>query len=245
MSTRRNFTVAVAPIGARVRYRSTPMPRPRVFTIPGLGFTPDLFGRLDLGGYEVTHLAWSEPSRRQPLADYVRALAEPIAAAGPSGVAILGHSFGGVVAQEIAAQVPVAKLILISSVRERVEMPLWLRLARPLGLPWWIRKSILLGTLELWGAHYGYGAREDRDLVRRMISTQSDRALSWSLRALSMWRGADATAAEIHQIHGDRDRTLPFARQRHRDVVIEGGTHFLVWQRADEVTEHVRRWLGA
>ena len=178
------------------------------FTIPGLGFTEELFGRLDLPGTE--HLSWLPPKRAETLAEYADRLAAPIRALNEPP-ALIGHSFGGIVAQEIAARHPVRCVVLLSSVKSRREIPPALRASAPLGLHLLFGTGITLRTFPLWARAFGYGAADDRDLFRRMVATQSSATLRWSLRALSRWKGVDCGATPIHHVHGDAD--LEMARR--------------------------------
>ena len=212
----------------------------RAVTIPGLGFTPELFARLQLR-YPTEHLAWIEPRSKEPLAEYAYRLARPVREATSRPILLIGHSFGGIVAQEIAAQIPVAKLILVSSVKSRREIPFALRAVAPLRLHGLFGRGVTLRTFGLWGRFFGYRSKEVQDLFRRMVGSHSTQSLRWALHALSAWRGADCGDTEIHQLHGDADRTLPVSRIARPFVPIAGGTHMMVFDRATEVRTHIHR----
>lgn len=213
----------------------------QIFTLPGLGFTPEVFGRLELPrGTE--HLSWLTPRSEEGLAEYASRMAGPLED-GAGAVTLIGHSFGGVLAQEIAAQIPVARVVLVSSVKSRAEIPFWLRAAAPLGMHHLFRRDLTLRTFRFWARPGGYTEAADQDLFRRMVATQDNRTLQWSLRELSRWRGVDCGSTVIHQIHGDRDRTLPFSRIAPPVTRVAGGTHLMVFNRSAEVGQHVSAWL--
>ena len=212
----------------------------QIFTLPGLGFTPEVFGKLELPP-GTKHLSWLTPRDEESLAAYAYRMAQPLADA--SAVTLIGHSFGGVLAQEIAAQLPVARVLLVSSVKSRAELPFWLRAAAPLRLHHLFRRDLTLRTFRFWARPAGYVEPADRELFRRMVATQDNRTLQWSLRELSRWRGVDCGSTVVHQIHGDRDRTLPFSRIASPVTRVAGGTHIMVFNRSEEVGRHLHDWL--
>ncbi len=219
---------------------------PRVFTIPGLGFTPDVFSQLDLGE-SVRHLKWIEPLPGEHLSGYATRIATPIEALKPQSVVLVGHSFGGVLALQIAMQQPIHQVILISSIKTRREIPVWLRKAAPLKLDSLLSRQLVLKTLRFWGPPFGYAAGSEQALFRKMVSVQSNRLLRWQLRELSRWQGyieeanpSHSVETQISRFHGDRDRTLPFSRIKEPVHRIAAGTHLMVFNRADALNPLVR-----
>lgn len=219
---------------------------PRVFTIPGLGFTPDVFSQLDLGD-SVRHLEWLEPLPEEHLSVYAKRIATPIEATKPQSVVLVGHSFGGVLALQIAMQQPIHQVILISSIKTRREIPLWLRIAGPLNLDSLLSRQLVLKTLRIWGPPFGYAAGSEQALFRKMLSVQSNSLLRWQLRQLSRWQGhteesspSHSAKTQVSHFHGDRDRTLPFSRIKEPVCRIAGGTHLMVFNRADTLSPLVR-----
>ena len=147
---------------------------------------------------------------------------------------LLGHSFGGMLAMELAQQLRPERLILVSSVRSRRELPWYGRLAGrlklhrlvPLAHPRFISPmSIFLNgirTEEDLAIFKGFAVGRDLDLLR------------WSTDQALKWRGVTAPDTLVC-VHGTADRLLP-ARYVHPDFWIEGGTHFMIATRAEEIS---------
>ena len=220
----------------------------RVITIPGLGFTPAVFGRLDLG-QPVSHWAWDEPQPSETLSDYARRVAPSFGPEDGTPIALIGHSFGGILAQEIAQQRSIQAVILVSSMKSRREIPLAMRAAAPLRIQHLFHRQTTLATLPLWGPWFGYDDPTERELFRTMVSQQSNRTLQWQLRELSRWQGVDLHGTTLDAFHGDRDKTLPFRKIQEPVARIPGGNHMMVFGRAEELNPLLRtclqgRWDG-
>ena len=212
------------------------------YLLPGLGFDHRCFRNLSLPNPRP--LDWIEPLRHETLRDYSKRMAEGIQT-DPERTVLIGHSLGGIVAQEIASFRKVAKVILISSIRSRKELPRQFKVVKPLGVHFLFRKAITRWSFPLWAKSQDYVSPEERSLFLDMLDQNSNHYLRWSLRQLSNWQGAQpAPACPVIQIHGTRDKTLPFRLVESPDHVIDGGGHFMVYRRADELTPILRTELA-
>jgi len=231
---------------------------PTVFAIPGLGFTGEVFDRLDLAPSSIERVPWIETAAfDEPLHVYAARLAA-LLRAGDLGVRIrsgdrpvlLGHSFGGMLAQDLAGYVDAARIVLISSVVSPQENPWRFRVVASAGLHRLASAELFARTVRLWGARFGFREPEDLTLFRRMVRSQSDATLRWSIRELSRWRGPQRRAVDALtlRVHGTRDRTFPRwdrSSEGHGCLrLLEGADHMMLWNRSQEVSEVIRGWLG-
>ena len=107
-------------------------PTPVFYLIPGLGADERVFQFLRLPG-QVQVLQWLPP---QTPSDTLPHYAARLAGAVPYGQPcwLVGVSFGGVLALEIAQLRPLARVVLISSFAGPRELPWLARVARATGL---------------------------------------------------------------------------------------------------------------
>jgi len=206
-----------------------------IYTIPGLGFDNRIFSRLKLPRYEIHHLDWIEPLPKEPIGNYALRMSDKIKH-DPQNCILIGHSFGGIIAQEIAAHLPIKKIILISSIKSKKEKPLNFKIVAPFGLHYLFTKKRTLKTFDYWGKHFGYDTKELQELFKKMVSDRSDNYLQWSLYQLSIWCGVNNLKMPVHHIHGSLDKTFPFRLISPPVVKVEGGTHMMVYDRADEIS---------
>lgn len=212
-----------------------------IYTIPGLGTDSALFEAID-PEYLWRRIAWQLPTYPQEsLANYAMRLASLI----PSEEVpfLLGVSFGGVVAQEIARIRPVAGIVLISSLVDAQEKPWWMPLFEyvplyRLGVGEWRIK-----TLPLWAPSWGITDPQEQALLQAMFRRADDRLRFWSLRQLIIWEAPSMTVPTL-RLHGTRD-SLFSVRHPQTCTLLEGGTHFMVWQQARQLRALIDAWIEA
>src|SRR4051794_12190133 len=99
-----------------------------IYCISGLGADERVFQYLRLGELPLQHIHWIRPYRQEPIAHYAGRLLEQINLAGE--VVLIGVSFGGLIAQELAKIIHCQRVILISSVKSEREFSWSLRVVR-------------------------------------------------------------------------------------------------------------------
>lgn len=204
-----------------------------IYLISGLGADTSIFQYLQLNGLRVHALEWDTPRRGESLESYAMRLSKHILSPEPI---LLGLSFGGMVAVEIARHRPVKQVILVSSIRHRGQLPPYGRLALALGV-----HHLLSESLIRWCANVLASILPDRTeadhLRRHLLHRANTSFVKWTFDAMASWKDAEA-AVDIVHLHGTRDVVLPI-RYVTPDIVIEGGTHFMVAQRSQELSQHI------
>ena len=99
--------------------------------ISGLGADKRVFDFLDLSAYSLHHVNWIPPLPRESMAAYATRLLPQITSDKP---VLIGVSFGGMIALEIAKLVSVEKVILISSAKSLNAIPSYFKLIPKLRL---------------------------------------------------------------------------------------------------------------
>ncbi|MEO0469516.1 MAG: alpha/beta hydrolase [Bacteroidota bacterium] len=201
----------------------------KLYAIPGLGTDRRIFSALkDFLPFDV--IDWLPTIAGEGLSSYATRMAEAL----PHGpVNLLGLSFGGVVAQEIAGQRPVNQIILLSSIRTPDELPLQMQMFRWLPLYQLARGNWRVKSLPLWSPWFGITDRREQKLLQDMFSTFTDRDRMWAIDAMIHWSGPTHSAPLTH-IHGGKDKVFPISRLQ-PDHVIPDGNHFMVHQKAAQI----------
>jgi pimeloyl-ACP methyl ester carboxylesterase len=216
-----------------------------IYLIPGLGFDCRIFQNLNLGTRQVVHLNWIEPEKDERLAHYAERMAAGFSNHNSRKI-VIGHSFGGILAREIASIHAVEKVILISSIKSDRESPRTFQAVRWLRLYCLFSKNIVLKTFPFWAKKHGYVSAEEQTLFTDMINKQSDHYLKWALKTLSQWECNDvAKNTKTIHIHGELDKTFPVRRVVAPCIKIPGGTHFMVFNKADILSEIIQAETGS
>ncbi|MBK7936273.1 MAG: alpha/beta hydrolase [Lewinellaceae bacterium] len=145
-------------------------------------------------------------------------------------------------AQEIAKIHAVEKIILLSSIKSGKENARVFRMINRLGLYHFFNKEITMLTFPFWAKAHGYKTLEHLRLSVDMIKKTTNCYLQWALREVSRWennRMPDDTA--ILPIHGEHDRTFPICRLEEPLVRVPDGSHFMVYDKPDFISELICR----
>src|SRR5688572_7962931 len=211
-----------------------------VYFISGLGADDRLFKNLNLSGIEHRFLNWIKPHEKEKFTDYIDRLIFKIDQT--QEVILVGVSFGGIVAQEIARRIPVTKVILISSVKSEKEYDLKLKLASLLRA-----NTLLPGKFMKWSAalvaNYFFSIRTKKDaaFLAELIETADPWLIEWSVGQILQWKSV-GPVKDLHHIHGSNDRVFPL-RKIANPIVVPGGGHFMVADMADKLNGILRKEL--
>lgn len=213
-------------------------PGPPIFyLIPGLGADERVFRRWHLLG-EAHVLRWLPPqSADEPLSHYAARLAAAVPLAQDCWV--VGVSFGGPLALEIAQLRPRARAVLVSSLAGPHELPFSLRLARATGLHRLVLPSLLQRLPRLVGWAFGVTTRSEHALLRQIVLDTDPVFARWAIRQLLCWQGV-AGPGPAARLHGTRDRLLP-APIAGIDCRIAGAGHFMVVSHAAQISEFLNQ----
>ncbi len=202
-----------------------------IYLLPGLGNDERVFKYLDFTGVEVVHLPWLMPLQDEGIEKYALRMAAKITHPKP---VIVGLSFGGMMAVEIAKHVAVKKIILISSAKGKAEIPFYLRwmgktgLQHVLPVTWFLKAN----AVTYWC--FSLREKEHRKLLKDVFDATNHQLYRWSGNAILTWGNIEEPAPIIH-IHGTADRILPY-RFINPTHTIQNGGHFMLITHAQEVS---------
>ncbi|MGE6221520.1 alpha/beta hydrolase [Nubsella zeaxanthinifaciens] len=208
----------------------------KVYIFSGLGADERVFKYLDLTGLEVTFVKWIKPQVNEILADYAKRLSTQIKDENPI---LIGLSFGGIVATEMSKIIPTDKLILLSSLKTRNEIPLLYRIAGKLNLHKIIPYSLLKSNTFFNHWLFGIIRKNDKDLFQKVLADTDIDFLRWAINVIVKW-DSQMLHPQLYHIHGSKDKILPI-RNAGNVIVIENGRHLMVLDKAKQVSEALHK----
>ncbi|TXI67799.1 MAG: alpha/beta hydrolase [Cyclobacteriaceae bacterium] len=128
-----------------------------IYLLSGLGADKRVFEFLDLTTFQVKYIDWIAPGEKESIENYARRLCTQITTNKPT---LIGVSFGGIIASEIARQVDCRKVILISSARTKHEIPLYFRIAGMVHLHRFIPIKVIKKVNSFTHWLFGTGGRD-------------------------------------------------------------------------------------
>ena len=213
----------------------------KAYFISGLGADKKAFQKIKLpAGYEPVFLDWIPPQKNESLCDYARRFSSLIK--NDDAFILIGLSFGGMLASEIARLRRPMKTIIISSLASSNELPWYFKSAGKVGL----HKAVPIKFLKAGSIlknFMGVRSREDKAIIYNYARSANPDLVRWSLGAIVNWNQPDRLPGIIH-LHGSNDRMLPI-RYTHPDYIVKGGSHLMIFNKADEVNRILNEVLGA
>ena len=203
---------------------------PVFYLIPGLGADERVFQGLQLVG-EVHVLRWLPV---QPLNEALAPYAARLSAGVPANQAcwLVGVSFGGVLALEVAKLRPLARVVLISSLATADELPWPARVARATGLHRVLPTRVLqlMPRVAQWFFSVSNGA--EYKLLRQIIRDTDPGFAHWAVGQLVHWQSE--ARPPTARIHGTHDRLLPAGATKSQHLL--AGGHFIIVSQAVKIS---------
>ena len=202
-----------------------------IYCISGLGADEKAFSRLSIEGYQLQIINWLKPLSNETLQQYATRMREPIKENDPI---LIGLSFGGIMCTEIAKQIPVQKIIIISSIKSSNEMPLWLKAIGKLSLHkiFSLRSNKL--TEPFQNRRLGVHTPEDKKIAAYYRKNADLHYTRWAVDKVVNWKN-DWQHPHLFHIHGDNDKMFP-QKYIKPTYTIKGGGHFMIMNMAEEVS---------
>jgi len=196
----------------------------RVYFISGLAADERVFHHIRLPeGVDMVHLNWITPNKNESLTDYALRLSEKIDTSEP--FALVGLSFGGMLATEIAKRCQPVQTILISSIPLSAHLPKYFRAAAAIRL----HKVIPIGFVKMMARSkrlFTTEKGEDKKLLWQIINESDTSFIRWAMNAILTWKN-DVLPEPLMHIHGTRDEVLP-SKYTHPTHIIPKAGHLLV-----------------
>lgn len=209
-----------------------------IYCIPGLGFNEAIFSKLNLAPHRMSILNWIEPLPDENIQSYASRMMRGIEEDDFSEVIVLGHSFGGVVAQEMAVQKKPALVIIVSSIRFGEENPLYFKLVNKTRLYQYFNKSFIKTAFAYLSQRHGFDSEDKKSMFNEMLSQNSDTYLQWALKTITEWEGG-LSGFDFFRIHGSKDLTFDIKKQQQPYYLIEDGNHIMIYDKSTEVGEMI------
>jgi len=194
----------------------------KVYFISGLGADKRVFSFLDLSFCVPVFIEWITPLKKESLESYALRLRKNIPEANP---VIVGISFGGMLATEIAKANADIKAIIISSNKTSAELPNLFRIGKYLPVYRWLPDFLLKQIALSFKWVVGGIGNTQKKLLRQIINDTDISFLKWAIRAILNWKNNQIPDNLIH-VHGSADKLLPI-RLVKPNYRIEDGSHVM------------------
>lgn len=210
-----------------------------IFMFPAFGCDESIFANLKFDNMEKRPAQYLRPERDETIEHYARRLIHSNGIG--EGASLIGVSFGGIMAVEIAKQVSAQRIILISSIKTKFEKPVLLKFARRSGMHKLISGKMMKRGVFLLRPFFGKNV-EGYLNFRGMLRNSDDQLLEWAAHQAAHWENETVIPNILH-IHGNKDPLFPI-RNIKNAICVENGTHVMVTQKSLEINRIINEEIN-
>ncbi|MFC5195681.1 MULTISPECIES: YqiA/YcfP family alpha/beta fold hydrolase [Bizionia] len=207
-----------------------------VYFMPGLAASSTIFEYIKLpeSDFKIHLLEWQIPEENETLTNYALRMVNQIT---EKNVALIGVSFGGVLVQEMSKHLKIKRLIIISSIKSKKEMPKRMKIMRATKA-FKLFPASLMGNMDVL-AKYAFGetVKKRVALYKKYLSVTDPRYINWAVKEMICWNQNKAPENIIH-IHGSLDNVFPY-RHIKNCITIDKGTHIMILNKYRWFNEHL------
>ncbi len=211
------------------------MSKTHVYLMPGLAAGPEIFENLELSKehYELHYLKWFEPlSLKETVANYAMRMTDEIKHEKP---VLVGVSFGGIIVQEMSKFMDVQKIIIISSVKSKKELPKRFKIAAKSKI-YKLFPTFIVTNFENYAKFFvGKSLERKAKLYKKYLSVRNKDYIKWSIQNAITWN-QEEPLKNITHIHGTHDEIFPI-KSISNCIQIKNGNHSMIIIKAKEISK--------
>lgn len=196
-----------------------------VYFMPGLAASSLIFEKIQLSDelFEIYLLDWKIPKPKESLQTYAKRMALDVK---HEKAVLVGVSFGGVLVQEMASFLDLKKIIIVSSVKSNLEIPLRMKIAKQTKAYKLVPTGLVQNLEVLQKFSFGTIIKQRLKLYERYLAMREKTYLDWAIEKMLTWDRKKIDPKVIH-IHGDADEVFPIKNIK-KFIPVKGGTHIMI-----------------
>ena len=150
---------------------------------------------------------------------------------------VLGLSFGGLAAIEIAKQTPIEKAILLSSFKDKKELKPHLQFLLSLRLYNLIPNFKLKFFDKQAVKGFGNVSNEAKEGLLEMMKDTDPKLIKWSLKQIRKSNYIQTSSFKLVNLLGTKDELIRKWELKENNYFIKNAGHLMVYENADEVNK--------
>ncbi len=206
--------------------------------IPGLGADRRMYAPQIRVFPEAKVLEHLPAQKGESIADYAKRFIPRIDTDFP--FVLVGSSLGGIISMELSRLIEPQKVILLASVKNRNEMPHFIRSMKYLKLHKPIKGDLYKQAHRLLVNRLSNrGEAEMAEVITEMLMDTPSEFFEWAIDAVIHWQPPLEYNNNIIHIHGTNDTLFPYSRISNA-IPVKNGSHILNLTMSEEVNRILR-----
>ncbi len=189
--------------------------------------------------YETHFLDWLMPlSKNESLDSYITRFSKLITTPKPI---FIGVSFGGIIAQELAAQFNNSQVVIISSIKHQNELGYFHQ---------FLKQTKIYKLLPIRFINYGEkqlfkianpSFKRTLKSYRKYLTIRDVIYTQWAIQIFFNWK--QSKTLNILHIHGDKDLIFPLKHIK-KAIIISEGTHGIILSKSSTIQSEIIKFLA-
>lgn len=215
--------------------------RKTIYCFPGQGSDKRIFDSIRFDtSYNVKFIEYGTPESGMKMESFAASLASQIDTT--HGFILLGVSLGGMICIELNELLHPEKTIIISSAKNRKELPFRYKLQRIFPIYKILGgRSLLLGA-KLLQPIVEPDRNKNKSTFKSMLAAKKPLYMKRTIGLIVNW-DRKTNSKEVYHIHGKKDHTIPFRNITSPYKSIDKGSHMITLTRANEISKILNQIL--
>ena len=211
-----------------------------IYLLPGQGSDKRIFSDLVFAKeYTVKHIEYPIPLKGETMKEFASRLTNQIDTS--DHFILIGVSLGGMLATELSEMISPDKVIIISSAKNRNELPGRYKFQQKLPVYKMVGPKLSKAGAKALQPLVEPDRNNNKDTFKAMLQSKDPIYLDRTIDMIMEWNRTDNNSEIIH-IHGDRDHTIPIQNVVY-DTLIVDGSHMMTLTRAPQISSIINTIL--
>lgn len=213
----------------------------KVYLIHGQGSDSRLFSKLKLNeAFDTICINLPLPKKGENMQDFAKSIIPQIDTTFP--FILVGVSLGGMVAAELNDLLHPLQTIIISSAKNRNELPKRYKFMHHLPIYRLFPAGLIKCGSYLMQPLVEPDRNKEKALFKSMLHKKDKKFLKRSISLIVNWQKTKNVGKPLIHIHGNKDHTLPI-KNIATNTTIQGGSHMMVLTQADLIAIEINKVL--
>ena len=216
-------------------------PKIKIYLLPGQGSDRRIFDALKIDPpYETKIIEYGTPGKDDTMESFALKLSRQIDTS--QAFILIGVSLGGMICVELNEILNASKTIIISSAKNKTELPFRYKFQHRLPLYKLFSGEILLAGAKILQPIVEPDRNKNKETFKSMLAAKDAQYMKRAIGLIINWNRKRNTKPLFH-IHGSNDHTIPIINIKSPVYVVDKGSHMMTLTRAPEISNLINKIL--
>lgn len=212
-----------------------------IYFFPGQGSDKRIFDSIQVdNSYNKVFIEYPVPAKNTTLKEFAIQLSSQIDTS--INYVLIGVSLGGMICTELNDFMNPKKVIIISSAKNRSELPIRYKFQRVIPIYELFPPRMLKGGAKMMQPIVEPDRKKNNATFKSMLNNKNPKYIKRTIKMIVKWDKQTNIKKNYH-IHGTKDHTLPIRKIKDIDVIIKKGSHMMTLTRPVDINKAITELL--